>query len=148
MTLRILGALTLQPFIAAGVVFLAFPFLIDPSVQSSDPADAAIAFAGATGLVGFFVTLCGALPVVAWLHDRRAIMCRDVMLGGLLLGMAPGAVLSLLAFLSNGRSQIDGLIRSGLLGALIGTVSAGTFWLLAHRDLERPPVPAGDDART
>ena len=145
MTLRIMGALVLQPFVAAAAGFLAFP-LVDAmnGFSLTNGAEAAISIAVGTGLVAFFVTVCGSLPIVAWLRDRGPVTFGQVMMGGVALGMIPVLVLWTLAIVSAGGPQLGGLLRGAIFATTVGTVSAGVFWLMAHRDLEAATAGGGD----
>ena len=69
---RLFAALVIQPFLAALVAFVAFPFVIlDRTVRTlsygapTDLAEAALAVALGTALVAFLVTVFGVFPAAA-----------------------------------------------------------------------------------
>ena len=139
--MRIFYGLLVQPVSAAILGFLAFP-LIDVTQRAieggstSDPMQAAISVGLGAGFAAFMVTVCAALPVVAWLLKRGPLRLKQVLWGGALLGNLPFAVILLMSFLTNnigaGASWL-GLLRALTFGALFGVVGAALFWAISIR---------------
>lgn len=139
--MRIFYGFLVQPLSAATLGFLAFPLIeftrrAIEGGTTSDPMRAAISVGLAAGFAAFMVTVCGALPVVAWLLKRGPLRLKQILWGGALLGNLPFAVILLMSFLTNnisaGASWL-GLLRALTLGALFGVVGAALFWAISIR---------------
>jgi hypothetical protein len=148
---RVLTAFAILPILQALVAFLAFPLVWrlgdHGALQPVDWDEAARKFAIVTGLLGMFVTVAGAVPVVYWLMRRGRVSLAQLLLAGLILGNVPFAlylvVLILPATLSHlvmgtlsqhlvpVSALLAGAVRAILIGSIFGVISAAAFWLMA-----------------
>ena len=134
--MRFLIGVAVQPFVAAGLGFLAFPvFLLDPNGRAlaggspGNVADAAGSVAAGVGLVALLVTLVGGLPTALWLTKRRRISLLEALAFGLGFGNLPFALGALMA----GTYGIAGFIRGMAFSSLLGIGCAAVFWCTALR---------------
>jgi hypothetical protein len=134
---RLLVGLFVQPFLAAGVAFLSFPFLLlDRSGRTlaggltSDPTDAAVSVAVGVGVVALVVTVVGVLPTVLWLTERRHPSLTETLLFGLAFGNLPYV---LMAIAAGGTYGFTGFIRGVGFSSLLGLTGAAIFWAIALR---------------
>jgi hypothetical protein len=137
---KLLAGLAVQPFLAAGVAFFAFPvFLLDGNRETlaggrpADLTDAAVSIALGTGLVALLVTVVGVLPTALWLIRRRQLSLRDALLFGLGFGNLPYVLLALAA---GGTYGLAGLARGVAFSSLLGLVGSTVFWAMALRRQE------------
>ena len=129
---RLLGAFALLPLVDAAVAFVALP-----------PAIAMLA-----GIMGLFVTLSGAMPVVYWLIRRGPVTFAQILIAGLALGNVPFAIYALamipyallhlaLGTLKDHLIPVSALLAGALFSIAIGTgmgmISAAVFWFAAFR---------------
>jgi hypothetical protein len=143
--MRLLGGLVVQPALAGGVAFVSFPLLLlDRSGRTlaggfpADPIDAAVSVALGAGIVAFFVTLVGVLPVALWIVRRRRLTFMAALLFGLGFGNLP-VVLGTVLIGSYGPSS---LLRGVAFASLIGLTGAAAFWVISirGRDFSRDPA--------
>jgi hypothetical protein len=147
----VLTAFAILPILQALVAFVAFPlvwrFGDHGALQPVDWDEAARKFAVVTGLLGMFVTVAGAVPVVYWLMRRGRVSLARLLLAGLILGNVPFAlylvVLILPATISHlvmgtlsqhlvsVSALLAGALRAILIGSIFGVISAAAFWLMA-----------------
>jgi hypothetical protein len=103
------------------------------------------------GVVASFVTGFGAYPTLRWLLKRGPLTRAQTMIGGVVLGNVPGALIVLLLaarHLSRGVSPTlentmygaAGAVRIVLLGSILGLACALVFWRLAGRHLSRDHI--------
>src|SRR5687768_5677863 len=91
---RICLGLIVQPFVSAGLAFVAYP-LLERSGRAIhggtdlDPLRSAIAMALAASMAAFFVTIVAALPAVVWVLKRYPLTMRRVVVSGVILGNLP-----------------------------------------------------------
>jgi hypothetical protein len=148
---RVLTAFAILPILQALVAFVAFPLVWrlgdHGASQPVDWGEAAREFAIVTGLLGIFVTVAGAVPVVYWLMRWRRVSLARLLLAGLILGNVPFAlylvVLILPATISHlamgtlsqhlvpVSALLAGALRVILIGSIFGVISAAAFWLMA-----------------
>ena len=129
--MKLFAGLAVQPFLAAAVAFVSFPFvLLDRTGRTlaggfpADPADAAVSVAFAAGFVAAVVTLVGVLPTALWVVKRRRLTLTQafgfgiafadvpVLLGTVLTGggYGPAGVLRGLMFASRHRCNRGGCV--------------------------------------
>jgi hypothetical protein len=152
--MRLFTGFVVQPFAAAVLGFIAFP-LIDISGRAlydgrapTDPMDAAISIALGAGFAAFFVTLCGAFPVVVWLLKRGPLTLKQVLWGGAILGNVPLAIIVPLAAIARSPDADASwfgpiaMVRAVSVGAIFGIAGATSFWAVSIRGtaMERRPV--------
>ena len=146
-----------QPFFAALLGFVTFPALdyiahLRWGGRPGDPWDAAMSVALGAGLVGLFVTIIGALPLLAFLLSRGPISRRQVFTSGVVLGNIPFAIIALLVASHGtpgtppmGSSQLTGdpldLVEALAFGSFFGAACAGAFWLVAGRHVGAGTTP-------
>lgn len=139
--MRLLAGFAVQPFSAAALGFITFP-LIDFTQRTieggatTDPMGAAVSVGLGAGLAAFLVTVCGALPVVAWLLRRGPLTLRQVLWGGVILGNLPFGVIAALAVITNNVSagaSFVGILRAFAFGSLFGAAGAALFWAISIR---------------
>lgn len=156
--IRVLVGFAIQPFVAALLGLVTFPALnyiahLRYGGRPGDPWDAAMSVALAAGLAGLFVTIIGALPLLAFLLSRGPISRKQVFTSGVVLGNVPLGIIALLvASQSNvstppmGSSQLTGdpllgLVQALAFGSFFGAACAGVFWLVAGRHLGAATTP-------
>lgn len=144
--MRLFLGLFVQPFVAAGLAFVAFPVVEHTGRAlhgriSVDPLDAAASLAAGVAIVAFLVTLCGAVPAVLWLVRRGPLTLKTVLLSGLVLGNAPVLIGAVLAGFGSGAF---GAIRAIVFGSYLGFGSAFVFWVVTVRGSNRVREPAAD----
>jgi hypothetical protein len=150
----LMRGLLVQPFVAAALAFALFP-LIDYSGRlvygggrTVDPIETAVGFGVMAGVVASFVTGFVAYPSLRWLLKRGPLTSAQTMIGGVVLGNLPGALLVLLLAarhlsrevtptLENTTYGAAGAVRIVMLGSILGLVCALVFWRLAGRHLNR-----------
>jgi len=140
---KLFAGLAVQPFLAAGLAFVSFPFILlerNGRVPTGGflSADAAISVALGVGAWAVFVTLIGVLPTALWVVKRRALPLRHALLFGLAFGDLPvilGTVLS-------GGSGVAGPLRPLVLASTLGVAGAAVFWAISIRgqDFSREPA--------
>jgi hypothetical protein len=136
----LLGALV-QPFLAAGLTYLAFP-VIDQTgrplygAKPGDPADAALALALGVGIVAAVVTWVGAVPTAVWLMKRGTASFGRALWFGLAFGNLPVAIGTLL---TGGGYGPAGTVRASVLGTCLGMSGAALFWVVS--------IPRSSDRR-
>jgi hypothetical protein len=129
--MRLFLGFVIQPFLAAGLTYLAFP-LIEYTGRplygggTSSP-DAAIGLAFGVGLVAALITVTCAVPTVGWLADRTTVTLRRAALYGALFGNLPVVVGTLLA---PGYGLV-GLLRASVTGTCLGITGAALFWVIS-----------------
>ena len=162
--LRMVAAYALTPFVAFTFAYIAEMTLwarastvtrvttvlangttVIRGTGGSAPSDIALSLAMTAGLVAVFVTVFGALPMVAWLMGRGRISLRTLVLLGAALGNAPFAVLCLLIFVSHfargtmpdnpgdlwyGTGPAFRMVTEGLF---VGIGCAAVFWAVGIR---------------
>jgi hypothetical protein len=147
---QMLVGLTVQPFVAAAVGLVLFRVVNDSGgpvgVDSLTDFEAALAFGVLCGAAASFVTGLVGYPGLVWVLKRRNLTRQQTLIGGLLLGNIPGAlmVLALAArHLSRGVTPtldnltygLDGALRLISYGTVIGVAGAAVFWWVAGRRL-------------
>jgi hypothetical protein len=147
---RMLVGLTVQPFVAAAVGLVLFRVVNDSggpvALDSWTDLEAALAFGVLCGAAASFVTGLVGYPGLVWVLKRRTLTRQQTLIGGLLLGNIPGAlvVLALAArhlsrgvmpTLDNLTYGLDGALRLISYGTVIGVVGAAVFWWVAGRRL-------------
>jgi hypothetical protein len=152
--------LAAQPFVAALLGFVTFPALDYTGRplyggRPIDSWDSAMSVAVGAGVVGLFVTIFGALPILTFLLSRGPISREQVFTSGIVLGNVPFAIIVALRVatqISQGTPPTDlsqltygplGLVRALAFGSIIGTGCAGAFWLVAGRHLGPLTTQAG-----
>ena len=104
------------------------------------------------GLAGLFVTIIGALPLLAFLLSRGPISRKQVFTSGVVLGNVPFAIIALLIARQSrawtspmGSSQLAGdvldLVQALVFGSFFGAACAGAFWLVAGRHVGAGTTP-------
>ena len=151
---RLLHGLVVQPFVAAALAFALFPLvdytgrLVYGGGRPADPIETAMGFGVMTGVVASFVTGFVAYPTLHWLLKRGPLTLAQTLIGGVVLGNVPGALIVLLLAarhlsrevtptLENTTYGAVGAIRIVMLGSILGLVCALVFWGLAGRHLGR-----------
>jgi hypothetical protein len=120
-----------QPFAGAALAFVGIPLV--------DPGGSALSFALAFAIAAGLVTLCVALPLVAWLLTRGPLRLRTILLSGVVLGNVPIAIMLVLAVAM--RQPDAGPMWSGpaeairvlATGSIFGLAGATLFWLISIR---------------
>ena len=143
-----LAALAVLPIVDAIVAFLGFPvvwWLGNHRAGFVYPQQAAAGFAVLAGVIGLFVTLCGALPVVWSLLKRGPIALKQLLVAGIVLGNVPAAASLLfiipitVGHVANGTmvdhllpvpELLAGILRVLAIGSAMGMISAAAFWLV------------------
>ena len=150
----LLRGLVVQPFVAAALAFALFPLvdytgrLVYGSGRTVDPIETAVGFGVMAGVVASFVTGLIAYPSLNWLLKRGPLRRAQTVLGGVVLGNVPGALIVLLLAarhlsrevtptLENTTYGAAGAIRIVILGSILGLACALVFWWLAGRHLNR-----------
>ena len=151
---RLLRGLLVQPFVAAALAFALFPLvdytgrLVYDVGRTVDPIETALGFGLMAGVVASFVTGFVAYPSLQWLLKRGPLTRAQTMVGGVVIGNTPGAVIVLLLAarhlsrevaptLENTTYGAAGAVRIVMLGSVLGLACALVFWLLAGRHLSR-----------
>lgn len=136
--MRVLRGLLVQPFVCAGLAFVAFRvFLLDWGGQTlaggspSDVTDAALSVSAGVGLVAAIVSLA-ALPIAMWVIERRDLTLRQTMSWGIGIGNLPSVPFT--AF--GGAYGLAGLVRVIAFSSLLGLAGAACFWLISVRPLK------------
>src|SRR5512134_1676807 len=99
---RLLRGLVVQPFVAAALAFALFPLidytgrLVYGGGRTIDPVETAVGFGVMTGVVASFVTGFVAYPSLQWLLKRGPLTRAQTVIGGVVLGNVPGALIVLL----------------------------------------------------
>ena len=128
---RIVLGLLVQPFVAAGLAFLAFP-LVERSGRTIhggtpvDFTDAALALAAGTSIVAVFMSLPAALAAV-WVLRRHPLTLTRALLFGVMLGNVPTVLGTMLSGIGYG---LVGLIRAVLFASVLGLGGAAAFWFI------------------
>ena len=147
--MRVLAGLVVQPFLAAGLAFIAFPvFLLDSEGRTlaggypSDPTASALSVALGAGVVAGVVTLIGVLPIAVWMMRRHQLTLKETLVFGLGFGNLPYV---LLAATAGGRTYGPaGLLRGLAFASLLGLSGAALFWIICLRPRRsRPDAAAG-----
>jgi hypothetical protein len=135
--MKLLAGLAVQPFLAAVVAFVGFPFfLLDRTGQTlaggfpADRTDAAIAVAFGVAIVALFITVVGVFPTALWLVKRRPVTLTQALLFGLGFANLPIVVGTVFA----GSYGVTGALRGSAFASLIGLTGAATFWLMSLRE--------------
>ena len=153
--MRLFAGFVVQPFAAAILGFTTFP-LIDLSGRAlyggvaTDPMAAAVSIALGAGFAAFFVTLCGAFPVVVWLLKRGPLTLKQILWGGVILGNVPFAIIVPLAAITSstdaGATWFGpiAMVRALAAGAMFGLAGATLFWAISIRGtaMERSSLSA------
>lgn len=151
---RLLLGLVVQPFVAAALAFALFPLveytgrLVYGGGRTVDPVEAATGFAIMAGVVASFVAGVVAYPSILWLLKRGPLTRAQTMVGGVVLGNVPGALIVLVLatrHLSRGVTPNlenvayggGGALRIVVLGSVLGLVCAAVFWWAGGRHLNR-----------
>lgn len=147
--MRVLAGLLVQPFLAAGLAFIAFPLLLlDGNGRAlaggypSDPTDAALSVAIGTFLVAGVVTLIGVLPTAVWIMKRHQLTLGETLVFGLGFGNLP-YVLMAAAWGTHGQA---GLLRGVAFASLLGLSGAALFWIMTLRPQKSRHVAASRHA--
>ena len=145
------AALAVLPVFDALLAFVGFPvlwWLGGHEGRPADPSASARAFALLAGALGLLVTAGGAIPVVEWLHRRRALTLGRLSLAGLALGNAPFALYALFIGFVAAARLVHGTLGEHLLstseltvgtgralavGSTFGVASAVVFWIVGVR---------------
>jgi hypothetical protein len=134
--MRVLAGLLVQPFLAGGLAFIAFPLLLlDQDGRTlaggypSDPTDAALSVAMGTFVVAGVVTLFGVLPTAVWIIRRHQLSLTVTLVFGLGFGNLP-YVLMAAAWGTHGQA---GLLRGAAFASLLGLSGAALFWMMTLR---------------
>ena len=149
---QMLVGLTVQPFVAAAVGFVLFRLINYTGGVAGDTAntlETALGFSVLCGTAASVVTGVVGYPGLVWLLKRSTLTRQQTLLGGLVLGNIPGAlvVLALAArHLSRGVAPtldnltygVAGALRLISYGTVVGVVGAAVFWWLAGRRLNTP----------
>lgn len=129
---RIFLGLLVQPFVAAGLTFVAYP-LMDRSGRAiyggidPDPMRSAIALALYVGFAAFFVTILAAFPAAVWVLKRYPLTLRRTLLWGVLLCN----ILSVLGTIVTGPGYgFAGFVRVVLFASFLGLGGATAFWAI------------------
>jgi hypothetical protein len=140
--IRLIAGFVVQPFAASALGFAIFP-LVDWSRLDGgrivDPSGAAIGFGLGAGMVAFFVTVCGVIPIVLMCLEHGPLTLKQVLLSGAALGNAPGALIAGLAFVTgqgaSGASWFWSIeaLRALTIGSLFGLTGAALFWTVSIR---------------
>jgi hypothetical protein len=140
---RLLIGFVVQPFAAAAIGFTIFPFVewsrraLHGGGTSGDPLRAAVGFGLAAGIVGFLVTVCGALPIVLLRLERGPLTLKQVLLSGAALGNAPLTIIGLLALVTGNVSAASSFwldaLRALAIGSLFGLAGSALFWAVSIR---------------
>ena len=146
--MRVLAGLVVQPFLAAGLAFIAFPvFLLDSEGRTlaggypSDPTASALSVALGAGVVAGVVTLIGVLPIAVWMMKRHQLTLKETLVFGLGFGNLPYV---LLAAAAGGTYGPAGLLRGLAFASLLGLSGAALFWIITLRPRKsRPDAAAG-----
>lgn len=137
--MRLFAGLVVQPFLAAAVAFVAFPFLLvdGRGRPLADPShvpglnDAAITVALGTGIVALAVTMVFVWPIAVWLTRRRQLSFGDSLLFGLTFG---NLTYFLLVAATGWRIySATNLMQGMAFSSLLGLTGAAAFWFLALR---------------
>ena len=135
--MKLLGGLAVQPFLAAGVAFVSFPWLLlDRSGRTlaggfpADRTDAAISVALGVGIVALVVTVAGVFPAAVWMVKRHLVTLTQALLFGLGFANLPVVVGTVLA----GSYGMTGALRVFAFASLIGLTGAATFWRISLRE--------------
>jgi hypothetical protein len=156
--MRMVGAYALMPFVAGALTFLAEMTLwshagnyvtgTNVHIGGSAPEAIALSLAMGVGLVAVFVTIFGAVPLVAWSIRRGRVSLRQALVAGAALGNAPIAVLFVLIVIHHiGRGTMPdnpgnlfygagGAFRTVTEGFFVGMGCAAVFWAVAIRGSE------------
>ena len=152
--MRVLVGLVVQPFVAFAAAFVAFPALMYTGRAfgfygaSVDSFQTARAVALAAALAAVFVSLAGALPMIAWLSRRGPLTLAKALIAGAFLGNAPSAVILLLVAIHDRNDPVSAdpgfsivrLVPSLAFGAFVGMTCALAFWAIARHELRCPPT--------
>ena len=163
-----MGAYVLMPFVAFALAYVAEmtlwghagTYVTGTTVYTGGSAPEAIALSLAMGaaLMAVFVTIFGAVPLVAWLIRRGRVSLRQAVIAGAALGNAPVAILVLLVFIhriaGGAAPENQGALLYGVAGAFrtitegmfVGMGCAAVFWVLAIRGTEVDKGPRDTDA--
>ena len=148
---QMLVGLTVQPFVAAAVGFVLFRVINYAGVagDTANPVETAFGFSVLCGTAASVVTGVIGYPGLVWVLKRSTLTRQQTLVGGLVLGNIPGAlvVLALAArHLSRGMTPtldnltygVPGALRLISYGTVLGVVGAAVFWWLAGRRLNTP----------
>lgn len=134
--MKLLAGLAVQPFLAAAVAFVFFPFLLlTRSGQTftggypTNQTDAAISVAVGTAFAVVPVTALVVLPVSVWMMKRGPVGLMQALLFGLALADIP----LLLGYLFAGTYGVTATLRSLTFASLIGLAGAAAFWMISLR---------------
>jgi hypothetical protein len=152
------GAYALMPFAAFALAYVAEMtlwshggiYVTGTTVHrvGSTPEAVALSLAMAAGLMAVFVTIFGAVPLVAWSIRRGRVSLRQALVAGAALGNAPAAVLFVLVIIHSIRRGTmpdnpanlwygaGGAFRTVTEGMFVGMGCAAVFWALAIRGTE------------
>ena len=157
---RVLTAFAILPILQALVAFVAFPLVWrlgdHGASQPVDWGEAAREFAIVTGLIGMFVTVAGAVPVVHWLMRRGRVSLARFLVAGLVLGNVPFALYLVVLILPATMSHLvmgtlsqhlvpvsallAGALRAILIGSIFGVIAAAAFWFIAILGTDAAPL--------
>jgi hypothetical protein len=144
--MKLFAGLVVQPFIAGGLAFFLFPWLLldsnGRSLAGGSPTDAVAAarsVAIGAGILAFVITLVAALPTAVWLTKRRFVSFAEALLWGLGFGNTPMVIGTLLA----GTYGVAGFVRGVAFSSVLGIASAAMFWTISLRRQREPDAVAG-----
>ena len=130
--MQLLAGLAVQPFVAAGVAFASFRFVMldldgrTPGGGRVDTMDAAVSVAFGVGIAAFFLAIVAVFPVF-YLAKRGPISLRVALLFGLGFGNLP--VLLPMALSGPGEAGF----RPIIFASMIGAACAAAFWKISIR---------------
>ncbi len=145
---RLLAALAITPFLAGAAMWVIFvldfagPRMFFVS-YGSNPLDAALSVAAGTWLLALPATPILAGPAAVYVRRRWGLTWWRVTGGGALIGVTVGAVLAALLTASGdvreaGVVSLGGAIaRTLAVGSLVGSLTAGAFWVLGVSGSDR-----------
>src|SRR5687767_610169 len=123
--MRIFLGLLVQPFVAAGLGFVAYPLVDLHGGRAADSTDAAVALAAGSGLAAFFLSFLAAL-VAVWVIRRHPLTLPRALVSGVLLGNVP----TVLGVLAGGVDGWAGFVRVVLFASFLGLGGAAAFWVV------------------
>lgn len=140
--MRVFLGFAVQPLVTAIVALILFPAIAltdTPLIgaASANPFSAAIGFAVVTGVTGFLVMAFAAIPLFSWLSNHTPLTRGVVLTAGAVLGNLPTGIILVIFLARYGLSPAGaaygpfGLLRTLIIGSLIGLSGAAAFWHIA-----------------
>lgn len=133
--MRLCAGFAAQPFVGALIAFVTFPVLqLGRPGFTPDGISAAAGIALATAIFAVPATLVVAVPTAIWVLKRRAVTLPTALSYGLAFGNVATAINVL-------SGDLPGVLRTGIVGSLIGASCAAAFWAISirGRDFSRDP---------